>query len=314
MIDVSIIIVSWNAKQYLLDCLNSIVDTADECSQEIIVVDNASSDGSPDAVASLFPEVTLIRNKENLGFARANNIAIRTSSGRYVCLINSDVVVLDGCIEGLVKCMDSNPTVGMAGPRILNQDRSLQVTCRHFPSIWNNLCQAIGLNKVFPRYGFFSEPLMRYCAHDSVRSVDVLSGCFWMVRREALDEVGLLDERFFFYGEDIDWCRRFHKAEWDILFYSETEAIHFGGASSDNSPIRFYLEMQKADLQYWRKHHGRTGQAGYAMIIVFRHLLRVPFSALQYILSPKGKELALFKLRRNLACIRWVLFNRHNTT
>ena len=303
MLDVSIIIVSWNARQHLLNCLNSVVDTADGYSQEIIVVDNGSSDGSCEFVEKEFPHVRLMKNKDNLGFARANNIGIRESTGRYLCLVNSDVVVLDGCIEGLVKCMDSNPTVGIAGPRILNPDRSLQVTCRHFPSIWNNLCQATGLNKVFPKSAFFSEPLMKYWDHDSVRSVDVMSGCFWMVRRQATDEVGLLDEDFFIYGEDIDWCKRFHKAGWDVMFYPEAEAIHFGGASSSNAPVKFYLEMQKADLQYWRKHHGKSGQLTYWMIVLVRQLVRIPIYAFRYVFRAKNRETARFKLKRAFACI-----------
>ena len=126
MFDVSIIIVSWNAKQHLLNCLNSLENTAKGYSQEIFIVDNASSDGSPDAVARQFPQVKLVKNKENLGFARANNIGIHQSSGRYICLVNSDVVVLNGCIENLISFMDNHPTAGMVGPRILNQDRTLQ--------------------------------------------------------------------------------------------------------------------------------------------------------------------------------------------
>ena len=306
MIDLSIIAVNWNTKEHLLNCLSSVVDAADGYSQEIIVVDNASSDGSPDAVASQFPEVTLIKNTENLGFAKANNVGIRASTGRYLCLVNSDVVVIDNCIDALTKFMDENPSVGIASPRILNPDRTLQVSCRHFPSIWNNLCQAVGLNRLFPKSAFFSDWFMKYWSHDSIRSVDALSGCFWIVRRKALEEVGLLDEDFFIYGEDIDWCKRFHIADWDVIFYPEAQAIHIGGASSGNAPIKFYLEMQKADLRYWRKHHGRVGRAGYLAIILIRQTLRVVFGAIRYITRPSARESTCFKLKRSLACIQWL--------
>lgn len=311
MINISIIIVSWNAKNFLIDFLNSLSNSTG-ITQEIIVVDNGSTDGSCEFVEKEFPHVRLIKNNENLGFARANNIGITESKGRYLCLINSDVIVLDGCIEGLVKFMDSDPTVGMAGPRILNSDRTLQVSCRHFPSIWNNLCQATGLNKIFPKSAFFSEPFMNYWSHDFVRSIDVLTGCFWIVRREALDRVGLLDEHFFFYGEDIDWCNRFHNAGWDIKFYPGSQAIHFGGGSSKNAPIRFYLELQKADLHYWKKHYGSIGRACYAMIIIFRHLLRIVAMAFWFIIFPSKRKETSFKLKRCLVCIRWVLFNRYD--
>ena len=307
MFDVSIIIVSWNAKHHLLNCLNSLENTPNGYLQEIIVVDNASSDGSPDAVARQFPQVRLFKNKENLGFARANNIGIRQSSGRYICFVNSDVIVLNGCIENLISFMDKQPTAGMVGPRILNPDRTLQPSCRHFPSVWNNLCWTAGLHRIFPKSRFFSEPFMNYWAHDTVQKVDVLSGCFWMVGRQALNQVGLLDEEFLMYGEDIDWCRRFHQAGWDVVFCPNAEAIHIGGASSANAPIRFYLEMQKADLQYWRKHHGRVAAAVYRMIILLHHTLRVFARALQYAFCPSRRETVSFKLRRSIACIRWVL-------
>lgn len=269
-------------------------------------MDNASSDDGPEVVASRFPEVTLIRNRENLGFAKANNIGIRRSSGRYLCLLNSDVVVLKGCIKNLIDFMDNHPNAGMVGPRILNPDRTLQPSCRHFPTIWNNLCQALGLNYLFPKSAFFSEPFMKYWAHDKLRKVDVITGCFWMLLREAIDEVGLLDEEFFIYGEDIDWCRRCHNAGWDVVFYPNAEAVHFGGASSSNSPIKFYLEMQKADLKYWRKHHSRAGKIIYLVIILIRQVLRIIHGVVQYVVNPSERKASSFKLKRSLACIRWV--------
>ncbi len=310
MADVSIIIVSWNAKKYLLNCLNSLIQRQKEYSQELIVVDNASSDGSAELVEKDFPQVKLIRNEENLGFAKANNIGIRASTGRYICLINSDVVVLDNCVKLMIEFMDQHLKAGMGGPRVLNPDRTLQVSCRHFPSIWNNLCQAIALNKVFPKSVFFSEPFMNYWNHDSVRSIDVLTGCFWIIRREALDKVGLLDEDFFFYGEDIDWCKRFQNAGWEVIFNPNAAAIHFGGASSANAPIRFYIELQKADLHYWQKHYGSIGRVCYAAIILLRHLLRVIAMTFWFIIFPSKRKETSFKLKRCLACIRWVLFNR----
>jgi len=306
MLDLSIIIVNWNTQDILRDCLRSIYEQGGERDIEVIVIDNASTDGSVEMVKKDFPQVTLIENSRNLGFARANNIGIHQSSGRYICLVNSDVIVLNGCIENLISFMDNHPVAGMVGPRILNQDRTLQPSCRHFPTIWNNLCQALGLNKLFPKSRFFSETFMNYWAHDIVQKVDVLSGCFWMVRREALNKVGLLDEDFFIYGEDLDWCRRFHHAGWDIIFYPNAETIHTGAASSNNDPIRFYIEMQKADLHYWQKHHGSIGRTVYAAIIFLRHLLRLVPMGLLYIFRPSHREAISFKLKRSLACIRFI--------
>jgi hypothetical protein len=310
MFDISVIIVSWNAKEHLRNCLNSLNNAKGRYKQEVIVVDNASTDNSVELVEQQFTEVKIIKNNDNLGFAKANNIGIRVSTGRYVCLINSDVIVLDDCIDKLMECMDKNQLVGMAGPRILNPDHTLQFSCFHFPGIKNNLSQAIGLNKLFPKSPFFSEQTMKYWPHDCVQKVDVLNGCFWMVRRKAMDEVGLLDEDFFFYGEDIDWCKRFNDAGWEVRFYPAAEAIHFGGASSSNAPIRFYLEMQKADLQYWRKHHGRLGQSAYWMIILLRQLIRLPLYVLVCIFLPGSRNDSFFKMKRSIACIRWLFGTR----
>jgi len=306
MIDVSIIIVSCNTKKYLIDCLNSAIESPCRYMSEIIVVDNASTDGSCEAVASQFPQVTLIKNKENLGFAKANNIGIRQCQGRYVCLVNSDVIVLPSCVEKLVEYMDKNPNVGMTGPRILNPDRTLQVSCRHFPSIWNNLCQTLCLHYLFPKSRFLSEPFMTYWAHDTIQKVDAVGGMFCMVSRQALDKAGLLDEDFFIYAEDLDWCKRFDTQNYDIMFFPEAQAIHFGGKSSSNAPIRFYIEMQKADLQYWTKHYGKFMATVYKMIVLLRHILRAVARMIQYPFCLSRRGVIRFKIQRCTACIKWI--------
>lgn len=304
--DVSVIIVSWNTRDILRDCLKSIAEQTRRVTYEIIVVDNASSDDTVEMLERDFPQVKVVENEENLGFSRGNNIGIDRSSGCYMALVNSDVILLDGCLDRMVDYMDSHPKTGMAGPRALNRDGSLQVSCRKFPTLWNNFCQTIGLNYLFPKSPLFSEPFMKYWAHDQEREVDVLSGCFWMIRREALEQVGLLDEAFFFYGEDIDWCKRFHKAGWGVMFYPGAEAIHLGGASSQRMPIKFYLELQKADLRYWRKHHGRLGKLTYACVITFRHVLRLALGSVLYLVRPAQRPETVYKLKRNTACLRWL--------
>ena len=285
------------------DCLKSVYEQTMNINFEVIVVDNGSTDGTCEVVEKEFPQVKLIKNGKNLGFAKANNIGIKAASGKYAALVNSDIVVRGDCIEKMTDFMEQNNSVGMAGPRILNPDRTLQVSCRHFPAVWNNLCQTLGVNKVFPKSAFVSEPLMKYWSHDTERKVDVLSGCFWVIRRAALEKVGLLDEDFFIYGEDIDWCKRFHDAGWDVKFYPGAEAVHFGGASSSNAPIRFYLEMQKADLKYWRKHNGEAGQLMYWMIILLRQLVRMPVFFLGYVVCEKKRETMRIKLKRAFVCI-----------
>lgn len=309
-LDVSVVIVSWNARDYLKQCLDSL--TAEVCRypMEIIVVDNASADGSAGMVADLFPRVRLVRNSSNLGFAKANNIGIAQSSGRYLGLINSDVKVLKDCITRLVDECEKRPRVGMVGPRVTGGDGKLQRSCRGFPTLWNTLCRALALDSVFRRWSLFTGHTLAHWAQDSTRPVDILSGCFWLVRREALAEVGLLDESFFMYGEDMDWCRRFWNRGWEVLFVSEAEAVHYGGGSSSNAPVRFYIEMQRADLQYWRKHHSRTAAACFFLISCLRLTLRVAGYSIALLLDAPARKVYRFKVQRSLACLKWMISGR----
>jgi GT2 family glycosyltransferase len=294
MPEVSIIIVSWNAKEYLVGCLMSIYE--EELDQtEIIVVDNGSSDGSPEAVEELFPEVTVIRAGENLGFAKANNVGIMASRGKYVCLINSDVVVLGGCLEALKKQMDTDESAGLVCPKVLNPDMTLQPTLRRFPSLKGALFSAIGLDK------------LNYLPHDAVIEAEAVSGCFMLVRRAAINQAGLLDERFFFYAEDKDWCRRLKDCGWKIIFLPEAKAIHYGGSSSSSAPVRFYIELHKANLKYWRKHHGEGRTSVYLAIVTLHQALRLVSAAIIFALMPGRREGEANKVKRSAACIRWLV-------
>lgn len=303
---VSVIIVSWNAREYLLKSVASL--TADVCDHpmEVIVVDNASTDGSVEAVEDLYPRVRVIRNTTNLGFAKANNIGIAASAGQYVCLINSDVKVLPGCINRLVDYCAEHPEAGMAGPRIIGGDGKLQRSCRGFPNVWNMLCRALALDRLFPGCKLFTGYLLRHWTQDTMRSVDILTGCFWLVRRRALDRVGLLDETFFMYGEDMDWCRRFWQSGWQAVFVPEAEAIHYGGASSSNAPLRFYLEMLRADLQYWQKHHSRPAVACYFALTCLHLLLRLAGYFAAFLFRCSTRETSKYKMKRSLASLKWM--------
>ncbi len=301
----SVVIVSWNARRYVEECLRSL--EAQEMRLQVIVVDNASTDGSPEMVRERFPTVTLIQNDRNLGFAQANNIGIRRSTGHYIFLINSDVNVPRDCLSHILKYMEDNPAVGLLGPRMLGPDGKSARSCMRFPTIWNSLCRALALDAVFSKSRRFGGFLMRDFDHEQIADVEVLNGWFWAVRRAALNSVGLLDERFFIYGEDIDWCRRFHCAGWKIVFYPYAQALHYGGASSSNAPVRFSIEMERANLQYWKKHRSRTASFTYAGILLLHHLLRIAGYIFVYAMQRARRSQAASKVRKSLACARWLV-------
>jgi GT2 family glycosyltransferase len=303
---VSVIIVSWNARDYLKQCLESLSPAVCRYPMEIIVVDNASSDGSLELVESSFPHVRLIRSSANLGFARGNNLGIRNSNGRYLCLVNSDVKVLPDCISRLVDYCEQHPEVGMAGPRLTGGDGKLQRSCRGFPTLWNMLCRALALDTLFPRCKLFTGYSLSYWPQDSTRAVDILSGCFWLIRRETLSRVGLLDEAFFMYGEDMDWSKRFWLKGSRLALVSSAEAIHYGGASSSNAPVRFYIEKQRADLQYWAKHHSRIATACFFLISCLHLCLRVIGYSLALLLPRGARPAYQYKVKRSLACLKWL--------
>lgn len=308
--DLSVVIVNWNTRELLLQCLRSITAQTGVYRSQIIVVDNASGDGSVEAVRNEFPEVTLMVNEQNLGFAKANNLGLRECTGRYVFLINSDVVLRDRCFPSLYEYMEQHPEIGVLGPRILNGDLTLQESCKEFPTLWNSMCRALALDTAFPQCRLFSSQLMRYWSHDDIRPVDILSGCFWMVRRQALEAVGPLDERFFMYAEDKDWCKRFWKARWSVVYYPRAEAIHLAAASSSRDPIRFYLEMNRANLRYWRKHYGWFQRFAIRGIMLLHDSLRILGAGLICLLRPSCRKSALLKLRRSIALTKLLLFDR----
>ncbi len=305
MIQISIVIVTWNGKRYAAECLDSLRTYIDDPAAEVIVVDNASTDGTPEMIRDSYPGVKLIRNDRNLGFATANNIGIRRSSGEYVLLVNSDVVVYEGCIERLVEYMKQNPRVGLLGPRMLGADGKPYRSYMAEFTLWRCFCRAMALDDLFPNSRFFGGYLMPYFKMDRVTEVDVLNGWFWVTRREALNEVGLMDENLFMYGDDLDWSKRFREAGWKLIYFPGAESLHYGGASSAKAPIKFSVEMQRANFQYWKKHHGFLSRYVFRAIVWVHQTLRLAGYSLLWLAS-KQSETA-FKAKRSLACVRWAM-------
>lgn len=254
--DVSIVIVNWNTRDILRDCLLSVYEQTKTVNFEVLVVDNASGDGSPEMVAEEFPQVILLANAENVGFAAANNQGIAVSKGRYVLLLNSDTVVLDGAIDKVVTFADGHPEAGVVGCRVLNPDRTLQPSCFMYPSIVNSLLESLYLNKLFPRNRFFGRALMGWWDRDDVRDVEVVTGCFMFVRREAIEDVGVMDDRYFMYAEETDWCYRFSKAGWRNLFTPAAEIVHLGGQSTAQRRGEMIVQLRLGVLIFVRKCQG----------------------------------------------------------
>jgi hypothetical protein len=302
--DISVVIVAWNAKDYLELCLDSLGAAPPRRSSEVIVIDNASVDGTADMVQAKFPHVKLIRSEENLGFAKGNNVAIRQCQGRYICLVNPDVRVLPGCLDALADFLDQHPGVGNVGPRVLNPDMTQQSTCRRFPTLWNNFCSAIGLATALKNSRLFAGEHMLYFPHDRTLPVDVLVGCFSMVRREAFNTVGLLDEALFMYGDDVDWCRRAWKAGWDVVFFPGAWAIHDRGSITAPYPVRFAAAQQKSILYYWSKHHRIFGVLGIRGIMLVHHLLRYTLAVLSGLVHPQRRAQTDVRKQVSAACLR----------
>ena len=297
----SFIIVNWNARAFLIEAIESIYREWGRDDAEVIVVDNASHDDSVAVLADRFPKVTLIANSHNLGFAAGNNLGITAASGDVLFFVNVDAALLPGSLDAMIDFMDAHPDVGVMGPRVLNTDRTLQRSARRRPTLARSLGRALALDNLIPSLAFH--------AHTTTEDVDVLSGCFWVVRRSALVEVGPLDDGFFMYGEDLDWSRRFAEAGWRVVYFADAEVVHHGGQSSVHAPVRFFVEMRKADLRYWRKHHGVGVMLIYGLILVLHHTIRLVAGLVQQAI-PGRRAGAKAKVARSSAVIRWLFQSR----
>lgn len=288
--DLSIIIVNWNTQAMLRDCLASVVGGIATLHVEIIVVDNASQDGSPEMVQREFPHVHLIRNTTNLGFAAANNQALALASGRNILLLNSDTIVLGDVLTQSVAYLDEHSTVGVMGCRVLNTDGSLQPTCSRFPTLINLMLFATGLDRLGPR-GLFDRYLLRTWDRRNEADVDVVTGCYLMIRRSAMALVGLLDESFFFYGEETDWCRRFQNEGWAVRFAPVGQIVHHGSGSSRRLNHQRDLLLSSGLVRLHRKYGGVPCAAVAWIILLLFNLSRFCFWGMRSVADRTGRAL-----------------------
>lgn len=289
-IDISIIIVNWNTCEATCNCLWSILNQTVSIKYEIILIDNASSDESVEVIQHSFPDVKLVENNCNCGFATANNQGMEIASGRYMLLLNSDTIVLDGAIQKAIAFADQHLDAGLIGCRIQNPDRTLQPNCFMYPSLSNMLFLTFYLNKLFPKSRFFGRERMTWWNHDQVKDVEAIMGAFMLARKEAVDQVGMMDEDYFMYAEETDWCCRFKKAGWRVLFTPDAQIIHLGGQSSKHVKIRSTVQLWLGILQFFYKHRGRLAFLAACVLISLFFAIRIPLWIVAFAVKPSDKD------------------------
>lgn len=258
--DVSLIILSYNTRDLLRRCLESARAGSGGFESELIVVDNASSDGSAGMVRAEFPGVRVIETGSNLGYAGGNNVGIRRSRGEFILLLNSDAFLCNGALSGMVELLRGNPRAGIVGPRLAHEDGSLHLSCRHFPNLLRQLVRVTAVHRLCPFRWAREWDWMCEFRHDVVRRVDMLSGACWMLRRTMLDQIGLLSEALFVYGEEYDLCRRALRAGWETWFVPAGPVVHLGGRSSladATGSVVTSFHRYRSDYLTARWHRGR---------------------------------------------------------
>ena len=305
MVDISVIIVSYNTCGYLRDCLWSLRADGDAPPHEVFVVDNGSADGSVAMLRAEFPEVVVIETGENLGFARANNKALRQMHGRTALLLNSDTRVTPGALKTLLGVLDAHPNAAAVGPRLLNHDGSLQRSCYKFPAPGRAFGDQLFLTALLANHPRLGDH--RRWAHDAPQAVDFVIGAALLVRADILPEVGLLDESFFMYAEETDWCYRMHRAGYEVRFTPDAEVVHYGGGSGQAMPGRVFVEFSRGQRRFYRKHYGPAGAMALRVSLVLGAILHVPLFGLLAAVSParRTKSWAVVRLWANI--LRWNL-------
>jgi len=304
MVDLSIIIVSWNTRDLLAECLQSLCTTLDTSAQlaaqaprlppldrgdlciEVWTVDNASTDGSVQLVRERFPWTRLIENQENTGFARANNRAIRQSSGRYVLLLNPDTQIRPGALESLVHFMDEHPEAGAAGAQILNPDETLQTSCYPAPTLTRELWRMLHLDALW----LHGEYRMADWSLDKPREIEAALGACLILRTKALNQVGLLDESYFMYSEEIDLCHRLRQAGWHVYWVPQARVLHHGGQSTRQVATAMFLRLYQGKIRYFRKHYGQSSARLYKLILLLSSLPRLLLGPLARLERPPHRQ------------------------
>ena len=306
-VDVTAIIVNYNTEGLLRDALGRLLAAAKELSVKVAVVDNASKDNSVELIRSAFPECDLIVNERNVGFGRANNQALSLAEGRYVVLLNSDAFIPPDTLSKTVAFMDLHPQCGILGVKLVGPDGTLQPSARYFPTPWNLFLSRTGLDRMFPNIRLVDD--MKW-DHASVRQCDWVPGCYYLVRKKVIEQVGLFDPRYFLYYEEIDHCLAAKRAGWQVIFYPHTTVVHIGGESArlvgeiTESGRQIESMKMESELLYFRKNHGIAGVWANVLLTTLGDAINFLKRLLKR-KSPVG-----FSASRAHIALVWRLFNR----
>ncbi len=286
MIDLSIIIVSWNVKELLRQCLASVESGRGALNLQVIVVDNASTDSSGEMVAAEFPWVRLLRQQKNVGFSRGNNLGLATAKGPYLLLLNPDTQIVGTALSQMVAYLDAHPTIGALGPQLLFPDGKVQSSRRRFPTLATGFFESTWLQSVAPRsithrYYVLDRP------DDVISQVDWVMGASLMVRRQAYEDVGPLDEGYFMYSEEMEWQRRIKNAGWKVIYYPFAQVIHHEGKSSEQVVVQRHIYFQRSKLRYYRQVHGRWAAGVLRAFLLASYALQLGLEATKGIIGHK---------------------------
>ena len=305
--DLSIIIVNYNTKELLEQCLASIFKNISYLNYEVFVVDNNSHDKSQNMVKELFPKVNLIENNNNYGFAKANNQAIKLCKGKYILLLNSDTIILNNSINKLFEFMERNNNVGVVGPKLLYSNKNLQISCRKYSTITNAvyplipILNRININKLSDKY-FDSN------FYNLTQKVDYVCGACMMLKSHLFKDIGLFDEQFFIYSEEEDLCYRIMKKGWDIIYFPFAEVIHFESESFNNS-IEKICFLYKSKYLFIKKHKGIFYGSIFKYLTIFILIIRILFYIGVYLFF-KNKRIRSSNIIKNSLSITKSFFNR----
>ncbi len=295
MVDLSIVILNWNVRDLLRQCLQSVYTARSTLATEVIVVDNASSDDSVAMVRAEYPDVRLMVNAANRGYAGGNNDGIAAAAGRYVLILNPDTQVVGDALSTLVAYAEAHPDVGIVAPQLLNPDGSVQPSRRRFPTLTTALFESTWLQSSAPR-SVLSDYYMLDRSDDETLQVDWVVGACLLVRRAVIDQVGKLDEGFFMYSEELDWCRRIKGAGWKIVYLPKAQVIHHMGKSSDQVVAQRHIYFQTSKVRYFRKHHGQWAASWLRIALLAMYVWQLMLEAAKGLIGHK-RELRRERVR-----------------